>query len=190
MTEAEEQGLRELGNDLAAALQSEWEPRCISRTFRTPAPDALVLTMQGAIDLEDARSPLLQGRLPETVEQLRAAFDAFGRLELDPTALFPDAALHLALLMRDAVVESFAMALPMRELGAASATSDDGFGRWLPLLACLVTQCGLSMEEALALPVGRAFALVAAMRRNDGWEVAGTSYALREVSIGEEASNG
>jgi hypothetical protein len=91
--------------------------------------------------------------------------------------------------LRAAVTEAFAMALPMRLPDSPQGGVDDGFGAWLPIFAALVTQCGLTPQAALALRVDRAFALLAAHRRNQGWEVAGTPYALREVAEEPEGSS-
>ena len=44
--------LRRLGEELAGALQSPWEPACIARAFSTPAEGELALTMQRWIDLD------------------------------------------------------------------------------------------------------------------------------------------
>ncbi len=182
MTTEEEAQLRELGKDLAGALHSLWEPACLARAFATPGEGALVFTMQGWIDLDAARSPLLAGGLPETLEEIEAAVDAF---RCGPVDLSPDEAEGLGRLMREEIEAAFALGLRMRAPGAETgAEAPDGFGTWLPLWACLVTQCGLAPDAALALRVGRAFALVAGMRRNQGWECAGTTYALR----GEELS--
>ena len=72
--------------------------------------------------------------------------------------------------------------------GAAAAPADDGFGAWAPIWACLVTQCGLDPERALAMRVDRAQVLIATHRRNQGWQVAGTPYALRDLE--QEAGRG
>jgi hypothetical protein len=179
VTSLEEAELRAMGQDLAAAAQSRWQPACIARAFATPDPDVPVLTMQGWIDLDAARSPLLDGEIPSTADELDAAFAAFG---LKRSGLNPEEAAAVVDALMDAVDDAFALALPMSPAGASTsgAAEDDGFGSWLPLFACLVTQCGLLPQFVLALRVDRAFALVAALRRNQGWQPTGTPYALRE----------
>lgn len=182
MTEAEEQALHELGSEVAAALHSPWEPRCVARAFASGAP--LALTMQQWIDLDHARSPLLQDALPATAEELTVAAEIFA---LDVAEFSPQEAADVAELMLRAVRAAFALALPMRDPGAEKvATEDDGFGTWLPLWAALVTQCGLAPDAALALRVDRAYALLTAHRRNQGWEPAGEPYALRDLVKAEE----
>ena len=182
--------LNGLSTEMAETLQSPWEPACVARAFRTPREGDLVFTMQGWIDLDALRSVLLCGGLPATLDDLRAAAAVFG---LDVEALTPEEGADVARAMRRAVEDAFAMSLQMAQPHAEpGAEEPDGFGAWLPLFACLVTQCGLGPEDALALPVGRAYALVAAHRRNQGWRAAGTEYALRELAEteGQNLQNG
>lgn len=190
MTAAEEADLQAMGRELSERVQSPWEPACLARAFRRERHEEMHLTMQGWIDLEDARSPLLQGALPEDAAQLDDAIRAFQFYSFRGEELSPDAAVEMAAQMRDAVRAAFSTAMPMRDPAATAETSpDDGFGRWLPIFACLVVQCGLDENAALMMRVDRAFALVAAHRRNQGWEPAGTPYALRDIE-GEEAARG
>jgi hypothetical protein len=178
MTEAEEQQLRELGNDLASALQSPWEPRCVARAFATPRASTPVLTMQGWIDLDAMRSVLLVDEIPETLEEVETAAAVFA---LSVEGLTAADAVDVATAMRQGVRDAFAMALRMRPESGASDGARDGLGTWLPIFSCLVTQCGVPPSEALALPVGQAYALIAGHRRNQGWIITGTPYALRDV---------
>ena len=181
MDAADEQSLHALSAAIAGALRSPWEPRCVARAFvLCHAPAAIVLTMQAWIDLDALRSELLQGGVPETFADLRAAAAVFG---LDVEALTPEEGADVARAMQRACMEAFALSLPMQAPGAEGATEPDGFGAWLPLYACLVTQCGLSLAEARSCPVGEAYALTAALRRNQGWTVAGEAYALRDVGV-------
>src|SRR6187455_1220440 len=78
MTDTEEQDLRDLGADIAGAMSSAWEPACLARIFATPSAEALALTLQGWIDLDRARSPLLIGEPLATNEDLFAAAGVFG----------------------------------------------------------------------------------------------------------------
>lgn len=177
MTEQEERDLRELGNDVSAALQSPWEPGAIVRAFASRGL-GLSFTMQVWIDLEAVRSPLLLGELPANREQTEEAFRAFGLDlgEAEEAVLVCDA-------MQRAIAEAWAAALEMKPAEPQPAAIDehDGFGRWAPLFAGLVTQCGLGRAEALQTEVGQAFILLATERRNRGWHAAGTPYALRDV---------
>jgi len=185
MTAEEEQNLRALGADLAGAEQSPWQPRVVCRAFAR-VPGALVLTMQGWIDLEAARSPLLEGSLPDADDadgQLTRAVDAFG---LGPLVAEPGERDLLVVAMLDAVFAAFETRLAMRAPGPESSPlAPGGFGAWLPVLACLIAQLGMSRPDALATPVAQAFALIAAHRHNQGWHVTEATYAQRD--IGEEA---
>ncbi len=182
MTPDEEQQLRELGEELAGAQQSEWQPRCIAEAWRSPVDGAIALTMQGWIDLDAARSPMLRGEVPDQVAEFEVCARAFGvvteRMEGVEMA-------RTAMTMRDAVAAAFRAALKMvpadPQLAPADAQASDGFGDWLPMLTFLVKECGLHLDEALALRVDRAFMIMAAVRRNQGWRVAGMNYALRDA---------
>lgn len=180
MTEIEAQNLHSLAADLAAAEQSPWQPRCIARAFATPRAGAVVFTMQTWIDLDGASSPLLEGQLPETTEQISDAVDAFG---CGPVDLSVEEALGLGLMMREAIEEAFAMSLPMSppDDGDGAVSLSGGCGDWLPIYAALVAQLGLSRADARATPVGEAFALLAADKRNRGWHPTGATYAQRDV---------
>lgn len=178
MTPAEEQHLRAWSAELAGAEQSPWEPRCVARAFAS-APGALVLTMQGWIDLDAARSPLLSGGLPETVEDLTAAVDAFG---LQPFEADPELALAFAQDALDAVNRAFEAQIRMRAAGATGSTLSGGFGDWLPILSCLIAQLGMTRLDALSTPVAQAFAIIAGHRHNQGGIVADATYAQRDAT--------
>jgi hypothetical protein len=203
MTDTEAQDLLSLAADLAAAEQSAWQPRCVARAMAAPEEGRPVFTMQTWIDLDAASSPLLEGRLPETEEDLHAAVDAF---RCGPVDLSAEEAVGLGLLMREAIEEAFAMSLPMNPPGddAGGSTSlCNGFGDWLPIYAALIAQLGLSRSDARSIPVAEAYALLAADKRNRGWQPAGATYAQRDViqpvtkdegrsvkDEGKEAANG
>lgn len=188
MQDAAINDLRRLGEELAGALQSPWEPACVARAFSTPAEGELALTLQQWIDLDAIRSPLLEGLLPETAEQLEAAAEIFA-LALDD--LDPDEAAAIGGAMLRACGSAFATALPMRPPQAeAGSEMADGFGTWLPMWAFLVSQCGLAPDAANGLRVDRAYALMAATRRNQGWHCAGTPYAMRDAAEKEDAADG
>jgi hypothetical protein len=193
MTTAEEAQLREFGAELARAADSAWQPSCVARAWRTPRAISVheraallpAFTLQVWIDLDAVRSPLLHGEGPELGGELEAALEAFG---LTPSELAPPDLAALAVAMVRGVRGGFDSALRMQPPadpamdGAAPADTPDGFGDWLPLLAFLVTQCGLSVDDALDLRVDRALMLMAAVRRNQGWMATGTSYAFRELA--------
>lgn len=174
--------LRLLPLDLAGDEQGTWQPRCVARAFATPREAVPVFTMQTWIDLDAASSPLLEGQLPETEEDLHTLVDV---LRCGPIDLSPKEAAGLGLMMIEAIKEAFAMSLVMtppcgdadfRTLGLAA-----GFGDWLPIYSALIAQLGLSCAEAGALPVGKALALLAAHKRNRGWMPNGATYSQRDV---------
>jgi len=78
---------------------------------------------------------------------------------------------------------AFSTGLGMKpsEEGGEIGDDFDGFGTWAPTFSCLVSQVKIPFNEALALPVCRAFVLISTMRRNQGWRVIGTPYALRDM---------
>lgn len=180
MTETEEQQLRELGEALAKASADPAEPRSVVRAFASRPPHYLALTMQNWIDLESIRSPLLRLQIPEDIDALERAANIF---RLSVRTLTVEAAICVARAIRRAVAGAFSLALPMRRPGAlaGSRSSRDGFGAWLPLLAFLIAECGLAPAQARELRVDQAFALLAACRRNQGWEPNGMSYAQRDA---------
>jgi len=170
-------GLRAWGEELAAAEASPWQPSCIAHAFgRRPRFD---FTMQTWIDLDRVHSPLLQGDLPEEIEQLHDAVDAF---KCGPLRVEPEAAREMAEAMLAEINRGFGLILKMQRPAGASATSADGFGSFLPVLTALISQLGLSRADALITPVGQAFALLATHRHNEGWMPTGTPYAQREVA--------
>ncbi|MEI6493390.1 MAG: hypothetical protein WCO94_12635 [Verrucomicrobiota bacterium] len=185
MTTQDEQDLREMQAKLVSAEQSPWQPRCVARAFRS-SDEAFVFTMQTWIDLDAAASPFLLGQLPEAEQalaQFEVAFAAFGHVATTPEACEPE---ELILLGRKMLVEigrGFAMRLQLAPPeGCKLAGGDDnGLGNWLPILACLKSQLGFSLAEALSLTVGQAFALVAAHRCNEGWSIAGETYQQRDI---------
>jgi hypothetical protein len=185
-TEAEIQKLKEMGQDLAGAMQSPWEPGCVARAF-ADARSQIGLTMQGWINLDAARSPMLIGLPLETDEDLFAAAEAF---EIDLDEMDEEDKALCSLGMERATREAFGMVLRMREPGATGTMSADGFGAWLPMMAFLLAECRMSYDVACRTFVGRAFALIAAVRRNQGWEVAGEAYAMREVAERSEIEDG
>ncbi len=172
MTADEEHALRELGRELAGALETPWEPACIAHAFRAPRAGEIVLTMQRWIELEALRSPLLHGELPADADALAETARVF---DLATEELEAGEMVDVAQAMRRAVAVAFAMHLPMRPENAAEAEA--GFGSWLPTFTDLVVECGMA-------PVAQAFALLAGLRRLQGWRVAGVSYAQRDVAEG------
>ncbi|GEM_PF-7055564 len=203
MTPAEEEGLQSLSKDLAGAEQSPWEPRCVARAFhRGLGEHAFVFTMQTWIDLDFAKSPFLQGELPtarnESPEELRrllgeyeTAFRAFEHVST-PAICTADELIQFGRKMIGAIERGFAMKLKMEPpegFEAAATTSRDGFGDFLPVLACLKSQLHFSLAEALALPVKQALALIAAHRRNQNWRPAGDTYASRDIGTNPPATS-
>lgn len=169
--------LRALSEEIAAAEHDPFEPRCVARAFAS-GPATPAFTMRRWIDLSAIRSPLLLGMIPADLVDLAAAAEVFG---LAAEVLAPDEQRILAETLRDAISAAFAMALPMRPRDAEQDARHGGFGSWLPIYAFLVFQGGKSRAEALAWPVVEVFAAIAAHRYNQGWEVGGTTYALRNL---------
>lgn len=177
-----------------AAPQSPWEPACIASTFASKSSLELLLafTMQTWIDLDAVRSPLLLGQEFATAGEFGAALAAFGhpgaiQFEAEEAAVLTDE-------MQQAIALGFSTRLGMRQSGEERGdATEHGFGEWLPLYTFLIAECGISRDDARACPVGEAFALASARRHLQGWQCAGTPYALREKSEGgrmKEESDG
>ena len=179
-SEATLDDLRALGMELATGLQSDCQPPCIARAFARPERSALVLTMQGWIDLDATANPILNQFATESPEQFMDALAAFDQPVFDPILIEPEEAVAIVTRMIDAVKIAFSMGLKMVDPSSkGSGAHPDGFGSWLPVLACLITQCKMARVEALATPVCQAFGIISGMRRNQGWGEAGIPYALR-----------
>jgi len=186
MTDSEEQDLLALANALAEAETSPWQPSCICAAFAR-SPGRLVLTMQGWIDLEAARSPLLEGKPIDADDadgQLTAAVNAFDLGELLTEPEDRDALVEA---MLEAVVRAFSTRIAMCDPGKTGGSSTaDGFGEWLPIYTCLTEQMGKSEERAMAYPVAQAFAVIAGHRHNQGLQVVGMTYAQRDIEFSHE----
>ncbi|HEX4085927.1 MAG TPA: hypothetical protein VHY22_13520 [Chthoniobacteraceae bacterium] len=180
--------LRGLQASIAGASESPWQPRCVAEAFRSrDGEHPFVFTMQVWIDLDAVESPFLAGRLPDPemleYEDIRQiydeAFTAFGCSRPKPDCTAGQFAFFGDSMIR-AVRRGFAMRLRMKPpRGFESGASDDGFGDWLPVMACLKAQLFFTWTEARMLPVEAAFGLINAHRRNEGWTPAETSYAMR-----------
>lgn len=186
MTAQDEAELRELQAEFAAAELSPWQPGCVSAVFCRPASrEPFVFRMQTWIDLEAVQSPFLLGELPEAeeaVSHFEDAFAAFGYDKTRPEACDPDELVAVGEKIISVIKSGFAMRLRLcPPAGQRAAQGATGLGDWLQILACLKTQMGFSLSEALRLPVGQAFALVAGHRVNEGWHVAGDTYVDRDV---------
>ena len=176
--------------ELVSAARSPWQPRCVARAFRSTEA-AFVFTVQAWVDLDSCASPFLLGELPEAevaLAQFEVAFEAFGHQATTPEACEPEELILLGHKMLQAIGRGFAMRLQLAppEGCKLAGSSENGMGDWLPIVACLKSQLGFSMAEALSLTVGQAFALVAAHRVNEGWSVAGETYVQRDVPEEEE----
>jgi hypothetical protein len=186
MTAEDEQDLRELQAELVSAEQSPWQPRCVARAFRSAAPEEpFVFTMQTWIELDAVQSPFLHGRLPEAEDELWAKFEeAFAAFGFDGTTPEKCSGEDLVLIGRKiirAITHGFSTKLELVPLERSRQSPENGLGGWLPVMACLKAQLGFLWAEAKALPVAQAYALIAAHRCNEGREVAGETYALRDV---------
>jgi hypothetical protein len=180
MTPDENDELRAFGEDISRAENSKWEPRCVARAFLPTEKGDLVFTMGIWLELDNVRSPLLSGEHFTSLEELERSARNFG---LSTGKLSPEEAASITASMREAVSNGFGMALKMKPAKeGGSASSKDGFGVWLPMYTFLLIDVRLSQAEAHAFPVGQAFALLAACKRNAGWQEADTSYALRDLT--------
>lgn len=185
MKEQDEQDLRELQEEIIAADVSLWEPRCVASCFaRKDTP--FDFTMQAWIDLDAVKSPFLLGKLPEAenvLVQFQEAFAAFGHIDTTPEACDAEDLILLGRLIITLIEEAFAMRIKLAPPEGRRTTEkgSTGIGGWVALLACLKTQLGFSLDEALSFNVGKAFALIAAHRCNDGWNVSGETYAQRDI---------
>ena len=139
--------------------------------------------MQCWIDLEAMRSSLLRLEAPAQVEDLERAARVFA---LSLAGMSPEEAAHVWRAMRRTVTEAFTLALPMQRPGGAVRAGKDGFGAWLPVLAFLVVEGGIDPTTARKMRVDHAFALLAACRRNQGWECTAASYAQRDALNGTD----
>ena len=75
--------MREMQAGLAEAEQSAWQPRCTGCAFARTG-ELFTLTMQGWIDLDYFKSPLLEGRLPDGDDVLHGDFaNIFNRGEAE-----------------------------------------------------------------------------------------------------------
>lgn len=176
--------LQEFQEELLEAERSPWQPGCVSEAFFSEQ-SPFVLTMQVWTDLEKMKSPFLLAQLPDAenaIEKFEEAFRAFGHWETKPENCDPEELILLGRMMIRSICNAFAMRLRLEPPeGCKSVTGNNGLGNFLPLLACLTSQLGLSVSDALALPVARAYALVAAHRCNEGWSVSGETYANMDV---------
>lgn len=186
LTEAEIADLRVWGEDLSQRVNALHEPRYVALAFASPLEGELRFTMQTWIDLEAVRSPLLRGENLTTREQVYFAGRAFG-LEITENTVTAEEAGRCLEAMREAIEAGFAMSLKMNPPKGSELGDGQGFGNWLPIHACLVKECGLDPEAALRMNVGRAFALLAAVRHNQGWDVGGKTYALRDAVGNDDA---
>jgi len=173
--------LKALGREVAERQRAPHEPHCVALAFATPIEGALRFTIQQWIDLEAIRSPLLRGEDFGDPEQLRLAGHIFG-LSIDSETVTSDEADACVDAMRAVITDAFAMSLPMKPPGETDTADADGFGDWLLIYSCLVKECGIDPDAALHTEVARAFALIAGVRHNQGWRVAGgMRYALRDI---------
>jgi hypothetical protein len=184
MNAKDEQELRELQADLLAAERSPWQPRCVSRAFRSE-PAAFVFTLQTWIDLDALRSPFLLSQLPDpeddVIARFREALAAFGHTITSPEKCEGDELALLGHKMLRTIREAFAMRVNLMPPNGASVQDNPGTGEWLTILRFLKAQMGFGLPEALALPVAQAFALIVSQRTFEGWTVADETYATREV---------
>lgn len=207
MTEAERQAL--VAAAMAMADEPGHEPGVVAAAFLPGRAEACglelgALTFRGWLELARARSPWISGEW-ETLDDERAvlavaegvkvlagadtpAAAIAGRLAAGGLPALLEAADAVARRMREAWGTAVAMRHPDDKGGARGGDDGDGFGRWLPVFAAVVTQLGTGWRAALDTPVNVALALLAGARRNEGWRVTGERYADRDLP--EQARDG
>ena len=203
MSEAEDQELLEFAQEIADVTRSPWQPRAVAEVFtRKPVqvgPWRLgQLTMRGWIALDAVRSPFLNleripvDKVPERLAEAIAALT--GEAVTADTvidAVPPSEAQAAVEALFDLCGERFSCGVklkPPKHLEGGPEISEDGFGSWGPLLACLVKEMGMSRIDALDAPASQATALVMFARHNEGYRVEGPNYRHRETgeSVEEE----
>ena len=181
-----EEQVRELERLRGAArgrgADEAWQPRVIAEAFGTQAPGTLpAITMQGWIDLDRVRSPFIAGtELTDADREIAEALRALRPERLEAwLGLIEDAraAVEVELEIRAIMAEAFSTALEMEPEEGGMTRAADGMGWWIVVYAALVSR--MPSQEALALPVKQANAILAGWRRNEGWMVKGVRYCDR-----------
>ncbi len=186
--------------EVAAAAQSPWQPRCIAAAFSVQGGAHRVgrltlqpLTMQGWIDLDAARSWYLGGTPdpePGDTARLEQLAQVVSVLAGEPVSVVellarkPDEAIALheaAQAILNAATSTMLSMRPPVERRESHGGGDDGFGVWLIVLGSLIAEVGLTRAEALATPVAQAHALIATVRRANGWRVSGGGYKMKNL---------
>lgn len=195
MTPAEEQQLHALGNALADAEQSAWQPACVREALLAcgltvgpwHVPD---LTLRRWLQLEAVRSPLLGGawskcadlRLMEICRALRILLEREVAIHELMASVAPEELGKFIDSLTELVSRAFATVLPMHPPGdsVTPPAHPPGFG-WVLALYCELRARGCSRDDALDTPVAEAFALQAMSRWQQGWQITNLGYAQREV---------
>ena len=174
--------------DRVAALRADPRtPAVVRRAFLRPC----AITLRKFLALEDAASPVLDGRWP--FEDSAAMADAFctAFAIVYPGEPVPEAAeLSRAIdRMVVAVRRGFSTVMPMRwpRNGADSAPrQEDGLG-WV---ARFIARLPYLPETTLDIPMDQLFILAASMSANDGADCAGEDYRERSVEGRESSGEG
>ena len=196
MTEEQERELRGLAAELAEVEASPWQPRTVRNAF-LPVP-VLVghimlqpLTMIRWLRLDRVQSPFLGGAWPlDTTVQVRALVSAVAILSGDQGVdeerfiqiVTPEETLEGFRTVATLISDAFSPDIEMRREGPdVPAHRPGGFGRWLVLMTCLITDLGLSVSEAMQIPVAQALCLHACHSWRNGFVPAHETYLQRDA---------
>jgi len=155
--------------------------------------------------LDRARSFLLDRRplgndAGAALAQVASALDAFRAYPADPRLrvapqsveglllqITPPAALPtLVATLSSRWAEAMSTAIPMypppvpKGMKQMELRGEDGLGSWLPLVSILAVELHASPASILDLPVAQGLALLAGVRRSQGWSFPGGGYLGRE----------
>ena len=174
--------------DRRAALRADPRtPGVVRRAFLRPG----ALTLRKFLALEDAGSPVLDGRWPwEDAAGMAGAFALAWGVLFPGLCLPPAEALQGALqTMAGEVARGFDTVMPMRFPSAPgsppAASPVDGLGWVARLLARAVAGLCLPPAAVLDMPLDALFVLTAALSANEGAECAGEDYRERDSAAAQ-----
>lgn len=169
--------------DRIAALRADPRtPAVVRRALLRPGG----LTLRKLLALEDAGSPVLDGRWPaDDAAAMAQAFCTAWEILFPGRDIPPASDLGVAINeMADEVARGFSTVMPMRfpKVGGDSAPpSSDGLG-WV---ARFVARFAYPPDLTLDMPLDQLFILAAAQSANEGAECVGEDYRERKAETGE-----
>lgn len=170
---------------IAAARADTRTPAVVRRAMLRPG----VLTLRRFLELEEAASPVLDGRWPRGNPAAMAEAFCTARAILFPGEDLPAAdGLQSALSEMQAEVDrAFSTVMPMRfprrPGDALVPPSPDGLG-WVVRMLGRFVALGWKPADVLDLPMDQLFILRASLQANDGGECAGEDYRDRRAETG------